>query len=241
MKALLRATGSMLMLAAGLALFFVHTDQKVISVSPLEGQLNAIVLESNQIYQQTFSAPNDGQLSRFGLFLRPNTQPLIKGEVTVKVQSEGLTATQTVSTDFIDSAGATQVRFSPGIPARSGANVMVTMQVPKNLSGQIRAQARPPDESFAYQVYYRQRPPLALHLASVFILAALLMLFPLPPPILLGLVALFLAPWQLKILAIPAALALHLLHQFLGHDRLVNGLMYTIVILAYLELLHVRT
>ncbi len=227
----------------GLALFFVKTDRAFVTFSPIEGQTNAIVLESGQTYAQTFPAIGNN-ISRVSVFLRPAAKQIPEGEVPVSLAIAGQTFTQKVPTAFIDSEGAAQARFTPPLRTAKDMPITLTLQVPDNLSGQIRAQVHEPGE-FAYQVYSSYTPSLAIQIGGLLLLAALITAFPpagwkwVPSPaILLGAIIVLLAPWPLKALAILAAPALHALHRFLGRDRLVTSLMYLIVALAFLELMH---
>lgn len=193
----------------GLALFTVTADREFINLSPTEGQVSAVVLESGHTYTQTFPARRNNAVSRLGLFLRPATSRVASGNIIMSVESQDIKTSTEIPARFIDSEGPTQVSFSPAVPARSGSPIVVTIQVPENLSGQIRAQLRQPDETFdlsyadfaiddasqnaplAYQLYYREHPPLALQAGGLLLLTGLLLLIgrPLTKPLPLTLVA----------------------------------------------------
>ena len=178
----------------GLALFTVTTDREFINLTPTEGVASGISLESGHTYTQIFPSSRDTRISRVGLFLRPATAQMGKGHLSLTVESEGAQVTQEIATDFIDGQSATQIRLIPPVPTSGGAEVRITLRVPEDLSGHVRAQARQLDQTFnptyaqfridnnpssvplAYQVYYAEHPPLALQVGGLLLLTGLLLI-----------------------------------------------------------------
>lgn len=182
---------------AALALFLVKTDREFINLTPSPGgPENSVVLEAGHTYAQTFPATRTS-VSRIGLYLRPQVRSLAQGAVTVKIfVAEQLRAEQLISASFIDAEGVSEVRLAKSIPVNRGEDITLLVEVPKELSGQIRALVRTPDETFdssyarftidenpqtstlAYQVYYMYRPPLAWQVAIVILLSLFYLFFP---------------------------------------------------------------
>ncbi|MEK7556381.1 MAG: hypothetical protein AAB538_00200 [Patescibacteria group bacterium] len=234
----------------GLVLLTATSDREFINLAPTEGESNAILLESGHAYTQAFRATRNSPISRVGIFLRPAAARLSKGTIVLSVESEGTKATQEISTDFIDREGPTQVRFAEPIPTSGGAEVTITLRVPENLSGQIRAQLRPLDETFdpalvsfaidrepqaaplGYQVYYIQHPPLALQLGGLLLLTALFVVVgqPVSRPVAAGLLAIALpiiyvlpgfSPLLVVIQMVVLAAVMHWLKRFSLHPSAV--------------------
>lgn len=170
-----------LAILAGLALFTVTTDREFINLTPSPAEF--ITLENNHTYTQTFPATRTS-ISRVGVYLRP-VGDLPESSVQLAIARRGeAVATQTIPTAAIDSEGVSQVRFSDPLTVTIGDPISLTLSVPGNLTGRIRALQRLPDDTFnpayavfAYQVYYRFRPPLAFQIGGLLILAALTFVF----------------------------------------------------------------
>lgn len=181
-----------LAILAGLALLTVTTDREFINLTPSPAEF--ITLENNHTYTQTFPATRTS-ISRVGVYLRP-VGDLPESSVQLAIARRGeAVATQTIPTAAIDSEGVSQVRFSDPLTVAIGDPISLTLSVPGNLTGRIRALQRLPDDTFnpayavftvdgqsqsaplAYQVYYRFRPPLAFQIGGLLILAALTFAF----------------------------------------------------------------
>lgn len=185
---------STLLAVIGLSLFFVTTDREFINLSPTEGELHGISLETGTIYEQSFPATRSS-VSRIGLFLRPVTRDIPAAALIVGLLQNGeKVGEQALPAAFIDTERSSQVRFSPRVPVKHGDNITIRLTVPPELSGKIRIQQREPDETFdntyatstingevqpgpfAYQVYYGYKPPLAIQLGGLALLCAVYLL-----------------------------------------------------------------
>lgn len=181
------------MFLIGLILLNANTDREFINLAPTEGIPNGVVLDADTTYTQSFAATRTS-ISRVSLFLRPTTTNLPPSSATISLAVNGEErANQSIAAEFIDSSGASQVRFNPPIKVKEGDTINLSVSVPKELSGRLRAQLRLPDETFdntyatftidqedqeaplAYQVYYKYRPPLSAQLAGLLITLAIIL------------------------------------------------------------------
>ena len=190
-------TAATLLVLAG-PLFFVKTNRDFIDLQPTEGTASSIILKSTENYEQTFAADR-ATITQVGLFIRPTVQNLPAGNIAVRVLRDStLIAESNLPTVFIDTEGASYVRFDPPIQTKLKETLRIQISAPPQLDGSIRLQQRMPDETFdaatvrfmingepqssplAYQVYYQYRPPLALQLAGLLIIMAQQRLLPSP-------------------------------------------------------------
>lgn len=176
----------------GLVLFTVTTDREFINLTPSPAQF--VTLETGHTYTQTFPATRSS-ISRVGVYLRP-VGSLPASAVALTITHSGTpVATQTIPTAAIDIEGTSQVRFDLPLVVDVGDQISLTLTVPDDLTGRVRALQRLPDNTFdptyavftidgdresvplAYQVYYLFRPPLAFQMGGLLILAALIVVF----------------------------------------------------------------
>lgn len=193
----IRLVSAGLICLAGLALFTVRTDREFINLTPSPGSTeNSLTLEASRAYEQKFPATRTS-ISRLGLYLRPQTRNLTPSAVSLSILASGqLRAQEKIPTSFIDAEGVSEIRLSRPVTVTRGEEITIVLDVPSELSGQIRALTRTPDETFnadyahftidqtahaaplAYQVYYRYRPPLAWQMGGLLLIWALAVLFP---------------------------------------------------------------
>lgn len=176
--------------------FFATTDREFIDLQPTEGVPNSIILHHNEVYEQKFAATRNN-ITQVSLFIRPAQRDIPTSTVTVQLVKDGTQLAQgTISTAFIDTEGASHAQFEKPIKLNRGEEVSIQISVPQELDGALRLQQRNSDETFdpttvqftidgaeqqnplAYQVYYQYRPPLALQLAGLLLLAAQQLLYP---------------------------------------------------------------
>lgn len=171
------------------------TDREFINLRPGEGPQPVVALESNHTYVQAFIARRRS-ITRIGLYLKPTTVPLPRGTITLSLQRDGQEIFgQSVSADFIDAHGVTQVRMPPLVTV-PGERLQISVTVSPEISGRVAAYARNPDGTFnaadvpfvisgvaqpaplAHQVYAAYRPTLAVNIAVLLIAVSILTLFP---------------------------------------------------------------
>jgi hypothetical protein len=184
----LRVLLSAVIILVAIPFFFTVFDREYISFSPEEGQLNAIRLETETEYLQSFTATRRS-ISQLSLFLRPATSNhSTNSNLGLSVsQNNNVLATQQINLSFIDPDKPTQVHFSPPLVVTPGDPIIFSLTVPASLSGQYRAQLSSPedkpqsikttftingqehDQELAFKVFYRFKPPLSFQL-GVFLL-----------------------------------------------------------------------
>lgn len=170
-------------------LFQYTTDREYINLAPTEGRAFSTVLESVRTYEQQF-IPTRTSISRFGLRLQPQTAALPPEVLVISLHRNNETIGQAaLAADFLDSEGFSQVKFSPAIPTTVGESLTMRLVVPPSLDRKISIQHRERDSSFnsndvnflidgepqsspvAYQVYYYYRPPLAITVGVLILIA----------------------------------------------------------------------
>ncbi|MEX2055174.1 MAG: hypothetical protein WD972_03240 [Candidatus Andersenbacteria bacterium] len=175
-------------------LFGYETDREFINLTPTEGALHSVVLQTGTEYTQTFSTQR-ASLSRVGLYLKPRTEALPNDAVTFTLRRQGeVVAIEQVFTPFIDHEGVTQLRLSMPITSTQGETLSLSVTVPPTLHEKMQIQLREPDATFdsrtvafyidgtlqaeplAYQAYYLYQPTFGKALALLFIVTGLLLL-----------------------------------------------------------------
>jgi hypothetical protein len=192
MKTIFRLTLIVLFLTAAIGLLQVNSERQFMNYEPQEGEASAVVLSADSTYTQTFTVARRS-VSRIAIYLRPTSDsplPNLPLLFTVSSPTEGLT-TVNVPASFINRDGTTQIRFNPPLTTSFNDLLTLTITVPPDLSGRLRAQTINQDDNgpaptvsfainsqeypspLAFQVYYNYRPPLSYQLSLVFIFLAL--------------------------------------------------------------------
>lgn len=200
------------LLAAGGLFLLVKTDREFINLAPSAGAVRGVELRGRGTYEQSFIATRS-TVARLGLFFVPTVAELPDATITITVKrADKVISEQRLSVAFIDGENFSQIRFHPPLAVTDGEQLTVSISVPPVLDNALRLQQRQPDATFnaanvsfsvdgevqdapaAYQVFYGWRPPLAVQISGLLILAALFLVIPSLPLYVLVTSALFIAP-----------------------------------------------
>lgn len=177
------------LIGLALCLLFVRTDRPVLSLLPTPGQGNQVAVPDTGTFIQQFTA-NQTSISRVGFYFSATTS--LPAEImSLRLLRDGQEiGASSLSAVFIDNEGMSTWQFSPAVATKKNDKITAQLQIPALLKDKISLKVRVWDETFnqdsvsllinnqpqasplAYEVFARYRPPLALQVAVLALLAA---------------------------------------------------------------------
>jgi hypothetical protein len=179
--------------ALGCAVFFVHTDQQFINLTPGEGQGLLEPMRKDVRYEQTFTSKGQ-TISKIGLYAVPIRTEAKSSSGVVSVElllNNEVRSTAALPVSLIDNGGASLVRILQ--ETSYGQSITIRATISPEADGMIALQKRPFDETFskdtvrftkngsqqeyaiAYTVFEKIHPAFVQQLGGIFVILGLLL------------------------------------------------------------------
>lgn len=196
MNRILLTLFSIVAISVALFLFTIDTDREVSRLTPTEGVQYIKPLLEETTYRQDIRV-QQAPVTRIGLFLRRIKEVPSDSFIHIKVNHNDETVhTKDIVASGIDNSAPTYIVFNPPLDIPINKNLRLSITVDPELSGTVGIQTRVQDETFtpedtafyiqnekqtnpaAYETYVYVKPPLALQLAGLLLVAVTYMLLP---------------------------------------------------------------
>lgn len=194
---LFQILAALLCIGFGLAIFFIHTDQQFIHLTPSDGSGLLVSISADNVFEQTFVV-HGKTLSKIGAYLIPvNTKAKNSaGVIHISLIQQGeVVGMGEVPVFRIDGDSASLITLTSPVQTGEGETLTMRITASPDAGGLIALKKRMFDESFpnrdiaffingaqqeypvGYSVFETVWPPLVRQIGGLFIMCGVILLF----------------------------------------------------------------
>lgn len=136
----------------GCAVFFIHSDQEIINLTPSNGPGLLVPIKSEHIYKQTFAVQGQS-ISKIGAYIMPIhvSAKTSQGAIRIDLLQNGIVqATGSIPVFRIDTDDVTIIRVSPPVSTSRGEFLTMQITAAPEASGLVALRKRVFDETFLH-------------------------------------------------------------------------------------------